>query len=130
MTTQTDNQAVTREDLDKVAKIRYGYNELPNGKRIMFSSLRRSVLYAIDAGFFDASGKADESKLRERPARIITAVLCDSQGARLYRDDEWERVDALPKTIFEPLWTSVRKHLGLDTDSEASDTEAADSPNG
>lgn len=127
-TTPEASNAVTREDFETIAKIRYGYHELPNGKRIIFSSLRRSVLYAIDSQFFTAEGKSDEARMRERPARMLTAVLCDAQGNRMFREDEWERVDAIKKTVFEPLWTAVRKHLGFEEETEATE-EAADSPN-
>ncbi|TWT91388.1 hypothetical protein [Neorhodopirellula pilleata] len=125
MSEATETQTLGRAELDQLAKPRYGSFTLPTGARIVFMSLRRSVLYAIDAGVFDSEGNQVEGRLRERPARILAACLCDSKGARLYRDDEWERVDNLPPDVFEPLWAAVRKHLGFD--DKAADDEAADS---
>lgn len=84
-------------------------------------------MYSIDSQFFGDDGKAIEDRIRERPARILAAVLCDAHGKRLYADAEWERLDALPSEIFEPLWTAVRKHLGLE--AKVDDEEAADAPN-
>ncbi|TWU19565.1 hypothetical protein [Allorhodopirellula heiligendammensis] len=114
------SHVVTREELDQVTANRHGFYTLPNGSRILFSSLRRSILYAIDADLFNDAGEVDNQKFRERPARIMATVLCDGQGNRLYKDEEWEKVDSLKPSIFEPLWKAIRKHLDLDKEAENS----------
>lgn len=124
MTTEA-KPAITREEFDTLTETKYGSMPLPGGRRILFRSLPRSAMYAIDAEFFGDDGKTIDSLMPTRPAKIMAAVLCDGSGNRLFTDDEWSRVDALPSGLFEPLWTAVRKHLGLEKSTE----EPAVAPN-
>lgn len=121
--------ALTREGFEALAKSKYAYHTLPSGERIIFSTIRRSVRYALDEQFFDEKGNQIESKLPERPARLMAIAICDAKGKRLFTDDEWETIDALPPSIFDVLWADVKKHIGIESAADDA-SESADSPNG
>lgn len=109
--------SLTREDLDKNTRVKHGKCTLPDGRVVYFLPGRRSRNYLIDGALYNDDGKLVEP-IETRPARYLAGYLCDSEGKRMYRDDEWEAVDSLHSAIFNPAWEGLRKHLGMDIDSQ------------
>jgi hypothetical protein len=120
MTTETtavasDPVSLTRNDFDQNSRVKHGKCTLPDGRVVYFMPSRRSRNFAIDGALYNDDGKLVEP-IETRPARYLAGYLCDAEGTRIYRDDEWEAVDSLKPSIFDPAWEGLRKHLGMDID--------------
>lgn len=124
-TTTAANEPVslTRADLDKQIRVKHGKCTLPDGRIVFFLPGRRSRNYAIDGALYDDNGKLVHP-IETRPARYLAGYLCDSEGSRIYGDDEWEIVDSLHPSVFGPAWEGLRKHLGMDAEMNAGSDEA------
>lgn len=114
--------AIDRASLTQLAKIKHGKCQLPDGRLLYFLPSRRSRSFVIESSMYDDNGRLVESHLGTRPARMLAGYMCDSGGNQIFRDDEWETVDALPDSFFIPAWEGLRRHLGIQ-DEPATDDE-------
>lgn len=112
---------IDRALLDSLAKTKHGKCTLPSGRILYFLPGRRSRVFALESRMYDDAGKMIDDNLGTRPARLLAGFMCDAEGKQLYRDEEWQTVDALPDSFFIPAWDGLRRHL--DMDAEQTDDE-------